>query len=148
MFLQDFKVIRPKFESSQESTLEWIAAAHIQARMKLNGWKKDSQECRDFAKGIREKLLSLGLGEKKIQKRSSQLPDFFHENWEEMEIYNVATSPEGYHLDKRMEFFNRAAMEVFEEMYPIGARLPSHLVHVTCTGDVAPRPPPTFPVAI
>lgn len=121
MFLQDFQVIRPKHEIGQETILRWIAKAHDQ-------------------KELLEKLLKIGLGEKKIQKRGIQISDCLHENWDEMEIYNTKSAPEGYHLDKRMEFFDTHASDIFEKFYPEKAPLPSHLIHVTCTGYVAPSP--------
>lgn len=140
MFLQDFHVIRPKFEADQESILEWIAKAHMQTRKNLHGWAEEDVGYRDFAAKLKESLLKLGLGEKKIQKRGFQIYDCHHDSWDEMEIYNINASPEGYQLDRRMEFFNASSFEVFEKIYPVDAPLPSHLIHVTCTGYVAPSP--------
>lgn len=140
MFLQDFRVVRPKFEANQEMILNWIANAHAQTRKQINEWNDSDNEYHDFTKELKENLLKIGLGEKKIQKRGFQINDCYHDIWEEMKIYNINSSPEGYQLDKRMEFFNESAFEVFENFYPIDASLPSHLIHVTCTGYVAPSP--------
>lgn len=57
-----------------------------------------------------------------------------------MEIYNLEEKATGNHLGERMVFFERAATEIFEQFYPTSDSLSSHLIHVTCTGYVAPSP--------
>lgn len=140
VYLRDFKVIRPNYEHNQETVLDWIVKAHVNTQMKLSQWKAEDPECLEFSEKLRKNLFKLGLGKNKIQKRSFQIDDCNHLNWEEMQIYNIDFAPEGYHLDKRMEFFNKSSLEIFEGMYPEGEELPPHLVHVTCTGYVAPSP--------
>jgi len=135
MYLRDFKVIRPNFEESQEHLLEWVVGAHL--RSNVHGQNEQGE---GFETQLRDNLMRIGLGQNKIQKRGFQIKDCKHQNWEEMEIYNIATMPEGYLLDKRMEFFNLACSEIFERMYGPSDTLPPHLVHVTCTGYVAPSP--------
>lgn len=138
MYLQDFTVLRPQFETEQKSALEWMVGAHSAARKKLSGWQQGDKEYEAFRSELSEKLMKLGLGNGKIQKRSSELRDFFHSDWSKMDIFNVEEHPEGYMLDKRMDFFNESASRVFEEFYPEGSKLPAHLIHTTCTGYVAP----------
>lgn len=140
MYLQDFKILRPHFEANQEKLLDWIVSAQSQARKRLNQWEDNDPDYLEFTTQLRENLYKLGLGEKKIQKRGFHIPDFYHKNWDEMEIFNLASYPEGHQLDHRMEFFNQSAMDIFEKFYPNQATLPSHLIHVTCTGYVAPSP--------
>ncbi|NGX37081.1 MAG: Alpha-pyrone synthesis polyketide synthase-like Pks18 [Chlamydiae bacterium] len=131
MFLKDFHIIRPDFEEKQEALLDWILNAHVQV---------EPEEDAEFAEKLRENLFKLGLGENKIKTRGFQLDDCSHRNWDEMKIYNLNSAKEGYQLDKRMAFFDEAASSVFEKMYPEDKALPPHLVHVTCTGYVAPSP--------
>lgn len=140
MFLKAFTIQRPNFEASQKSILDWIIKAHVEARSTLENWQTDHRDRASFIEKIKTDLHKLGLGEEKIQKRGFQIDDCNHENWDEMEIYNIRFKPEGYHLDKRMAFFNRSASQIFETFYPKGSYLPSHLIHVTCTGYVAPSP--------
>lgn len=128
MYIHQFQRVRPRFERNQESILDWIASAH--------GHRKDPT----FVNKLREKLYAIGLGEKKIQKRGYHLDDCSHKNWSEMQIYNLEDSPQGSLLDQRMAAFDEAASEMFETLYPEGSCLPSHLVHTTCTGYVAPSP--------
>ncbi len=128
--LNNFKVIRPKYEQKQEALLEWIVQAHSHIE----------SHCVVFEKNLRESLQKIGLGENKIQKRGFQINDCNHLNWSEMDVYNIEASPEGYHLGERMACYNEAASEIFEKMYPEECSLPPHLIHVTCTGYVAPSP--------
>ncbi|NGX40030.1 MAG: Alpha-pyrone synthesis polyketide synthase-like Pks18 [Chlamydiae bacterium] len=132
--LKNFTVIRPKYEAKQEALLDWIAGAHIH----VQGKAPSAEE--GFAEELRETLFKIGLGSNKIQKRGFVLDDCNHRNWEEMQIYNIEYAPEGYHLDKRMDLYNQTTSQIFEEFYPDNAPLPSHLIHVTCTGYVAPSP--------
>ncbi len=135
MYLRDFKVIRPNFEADQESLLEWIAKAHAKS---WTTWNANNTESKQFTTELRDELLRLGLGKNKIQKRGYHLDDCNHENWDQMRIYNINSEPEGSLLSKRMDFFSEASAEIFERMYEDNAQLPPHLIHVTCTGYVAP----------
>lgn len=140
LYLQDFKQIRPNFEASQETLLDWIVKTHLQVKKREEGWKSGDPSLNDFADQLRENIFKIGLGKNKIQKRGFQLEDCTHEKWEEMQIYNLAHAKEGFHLDKRMAFYDRASSDIFEQFYPEDTPLPPHLIHVTCTGYVAPSP--------
>lgn len=140
MYLRDFKVIRPNFEESQEYLLEWLVNAHVATSMRSNGWSREDESCQTFTTGLRENLFRIGLGKNKIHKRGFQIKDCNHQNWDQMEIFNIDNAPEGYLLDKRMEFFNETTTQIFERMYDQHEELPPHLIHVTCTGYVAPSP--------
>lgn len=128
MLIKDFKVVRPRFEKSQESILNWITAAHSHKREA------------DFADELKQRLLRLGLGEDKIQTRGYYLEDCNHTNWDQMRIYDIESDPRGSPLDDRMSAFNEAAFDMFERLYPEPSPLPPHLIHTTCTGYVAPSP--------
>jgi hypothetical protein len=114
MFLKNFEVIRPNFETDQKTLLEWIISAHVESKKQSDA----GEESLAFAEEIREKIFKLGFGENKIQKRGFHLEDCTHQNWNTMSIYNMETSPEGQHLTHRMEFFDRSASEIFEKYYP------------------------------
>jgi predicted naringenin-chalcone synthase len=129
--LSDFQHIRPRHEIDQERTLDWIAEAHARAEQK---------DFTAFRHEVREKLAHLGLGKERIQNRGAQINDLFEEDWSQMEIYPVSKQPSGQGFTQRSEFFDREVSKIFERFYPEGTSLPSHLVHVTCTGYVAPSP--------
>lgn len=140
LFLRDFKVLRPNFEAKQSTILDWIVQAHTKSQMEKMGWKESDAESASFSSELRERLYKIGLGEDKIQTRGFHVSDCNHVDWESMHVYNIEHAPEGYHLDKRMDFYDKAITGIFEEFYPDDAPLPSHLIHTTCTGYVAPSP--------
>lgn len=125
--LSNFQIIRPPYELDQETVLEWVAAAHAASA------KESSIE-----RSILSQLKKVGLGKGKIQQRGVSLADCLHRNWNEMEIYGALE--EGAGLGARLEVFDRVATDIFNRFYPEDSPLPSHLIHVTCTGYIAPSP--------
>ncbi len=121
--LTDFQVVRPEFELLQEESLKWLAALHSRAGVV----KHD---------GIHALLRKIGLGEQKVQKRGVSFRDCIHHEWNTMEVFD---RPEGAGFGKRSEIYDRITTEVLRKIY-VGRELPEHLVHVTCTGYVAPSP--------
>src|SRR5690349_14828768 len=131
-FLSKFSHIRPRFEHDQKALLEWTAMLHETAAV--------SHGSTPLTSSVRERLLELGSGREKIQKRGFLISDPFIDKCDEMTIYPVSLKPEGVGLKERMLFFDREVSEIFEAFYARDAALPSHLIHVTCTGYVAPSP--------
>ena len=121
--IRNFTVLRPEFELSQEDAVEWIAAAHAEA-------SKDPS----IHPVLLRLLKKIGLGDQKIKTRGVSLADCFHREWDKMEVYPKSG------FGKRSEVFNRIASDVLERFYPEGRNLPANLIHVTCTGYVAPSP--------
>ncbi len=137
--LSDFHHIRPHHEIEQEKSLDWIAEAHAKAACK-NDQSINPQEFHAFLTQIREKLRRVGLGKERIQNRGVLIRDLFEDDWSKMEIYPVESNPYGSGFTQRSEFFDREVSRIFEQFYPEGTILPDHLIHVTCTGYVAPSP--------
>lgn len=140
LFLGNFKVLRPNFEAKQSTILDWIIEAHTHSERERMGWKSDDPNAKSFSAELKMRLYKIGLGEDKIKRRGFHLDDCTHNEWGRMDVYNVEHAPEGYHLDRRMAFFDKAISEVFDTFYPEGSPLPAHLIHTTCTGYVAPSP--------
>ena len=126
--LRDFHHIRPPHEIEQETLLDWIAEAHAKA-------DKDVTQAQ-----IREKLTRIGLGKEKIETRGILISDPFESNWSKMQIYPVESHPHGRGFAERSQFYDVEVSKIFEQFYPEQTALPSHLIHVTCTGYVAPSP--------
>jgi predicted naringenin-chalcone synthase len=127
--LCDFRHIRPRFELTQEQTLRWIAQAHGKAT-------QDSQQ----GQQLHERLMALGLASTQMGRRATQLEDYTHEKWDQMETYPVTQRPQGVGFGERSRQYDRYASQIFEQFYPEGEPLPAHLIHVTCTGYVCPSP--------
>jgi predicted naringenin-chalcone synthase len=127
--ISDFHVIRPEFELAQEDSVHWLAAIHTEA-------SKEPERHEAFLNVLKK----IGIGDQKIQKRGVCLADCFHRDWDKMEIYHASQNPDGAGFGRRGEVFDRIASDVFARLYSEGAEMPSHLIHVTCTGYVAPSP--------
>jgi predicted naringenin-chalcone synthase len=133
--LSDFRHIRPHHEVEQEKILDWIAEAHARAAHRF-----ENQKIEPFRSQLREKLVQLGVGKERIQNRGLHISDLFQEDWEKMEIYPVALNPHGHGFSERSHFYDREMTRIFERFYPDDKNLPAHMIHVTCTGYVAPSP--------
>lgn len=133
IYLSDFHVIRPAYEASQLEILEWIASMHAKAEAKKTGKSLDSQ----FHQDVRQRLIKVGVGSGKIQRRGSHIREVFFPN-APAEIYDQSEFAEGCGLKTRTRFFETSVNQLFEEFYPEGSLVPSNLIHVTCTGYVSP----------
>jgi predicted naringenin-chalcone synthase len=129
--LSDFQHIRPHHEIDQEHILDWIAQTHARAAHPATNEERDA-----FCTQIREKIARLGVGSERIQNRGIHIHDLFGGE----EIYSIDENADGHGFTERSHFFDREVSKIFERFYPEEARLPAHLIHVTCTGYVAPSP--------
>ena len=118
VFVSNFVHQRPEHEIDQESVLKWLSKAHAK-----NGANCDKMQ---------ERLLSIGLGPEKAQKRGMFYQDCLHENWDEMDVY-------GKSMEERMGFFEDKADEAVRRFYA-DELFPEDVIHVSCTGYVAPSP--------
>lgn len=133
-FLTGFSVIRPTFEYSQEQALHWIAKAHQVSQ----SFASSEDQGPKFHAMLLQRLLKVGLGSKKIEKRGTVVPDYTHDNFNAMEIYEITSANrQGKDLKVRSAFFEKCADHVFEKFYA-NAPLADHLLQVTCTGYAYP----------
>jgi len=114
--LSDFRILRPRFESSQERTLEWLSEAHRRA----GAGPLVSKLIRRYA-----------CSTQAIARRGFEVEDYAHERWEEMPLLQAG-------FGARSEFFQRTVDGIFERFYREDEVPPQDLLHVTCTGYVSP----------
>ena len=122
MHLYDFHSLRPPYETPQEETFAWLIAAHRAA---------DGAE-------IEESLLRVGCKSDRIAKRGHITSDYLHRNWDQMEIFRLHENPAGLGLDVRSALYAKHVDQIFEAFYPTDENPPDDLIHVTCTGYIAP----------
>ncbi len=127
--LSKFQVIRPENEIDQENILEWVAAAHAKSAKETS-----------VGVSVLAQLRKIGLGKGKISKRGVSINDCLHQRWDEMEVYSSGVKQSGAGLGVRTNVFDRIATDILTQFYPVGSKLPAHLIHVTCTGYTAPSP--------
>ena len=87
---------------------------------------------------MRRLLGRVGCASSKIGTRGYDLPDFAHQHFGEMEIYNVLCANDGAGARTRSLAYARIAENVFEKTYAPDAMGPQDLIHVTCTGYASP----------
>lgn len=133
MYISNFHIIRPKFESSQEHTLSWLLQAHIKAEQNFS-----QPFIEEFSTTIAEKIEKAACKKQSIQKRGHILDDYLHQDDTKMQIYNLNNAPQGADIGKRLSFYDQTADEVFTNFYPSEATYPDELIHVSCTGYSAP----------
>jgi predicted naringenin-chalcone synthase len=127
--ISNFRVIRPRFESLQEKTLDWLFCIHAETE------KESPEFC---LASLQETIDRVGCKKEHIAKRGHMVPDYLHKDFEAMHIYNVRASKQGASLSARSSFFEAYADEIFENYYPVGSKAPDDLIHVSCTGYVSP----------
>lgn len=133
--ISNFRHIRPHHEIEQSCMLDWIAEAHARAAHQF-----ENKEIEEFRSVLKNKLSQLGMGKERVQYRGIHISDPLQQDWSKMEIYPVDQKPHGHGFAERSHFFDREVTRIFERFYPDDKNLPSHMIHATCTGYVAPSP--------
>lgn len=130
-YLHSLTPILPRKVVDQGTLSDWVVESHARYE-ELSGGECDKRKLRRFA-----------LNEKQISRRFMECPDTGTE-WNSNIIYKMTeNSPLGIDIKKRNDFFSTRALEVMEEAYKDQAP-PDHLIHVTCTGYVAPSAPQLY----
>ena len=127
IYLSNFVSIRPPYESTQQTTLDWLILAHTEAERRENS---SSMHLNDFKASIGEKLLRVGCKPDKISTRGHVVQDYLHQDFEKMQI---PFAP----LQVRMKHFEEHADQIFTQFYATEVA-PDDLIHTTCTGYLAP----------
>jgi len=134
--LTDFSIHRPKYQTDQRRTLEWIADAHAQAEAQLKSL--DPAQQRDFAARMRRIIARYTCGPDHIQTRGHVIPDVGHTDWDQATLYDLRRHPHGQGVKARTHVYDQTVTKYFEAEYQGVATPPSELIHVTCTGYVSP----------
>ena len=128
MSLHSFKSILPRFQGKQTDLVDWIVDKHYQS-MELAQLPD-----RDRLKNILKRFC---VSEKQIGNRSFDIDREF--------IYELSHgSQSGLDIGKRHEVYGQRCLEILNEMYAGTEETPDHLIHVTCTGYLAPSAPQIY----
>jgi predicted naringenin-chalcone synthase len=134
-FLSDFRSRRPEHESTQEASLSWLAQAHTRSLVASGARTDDAEAC---LRTMEKRLQRFGCSPRQIRRRGHETPDCTHTRWSEMSIYDVTSDPAGAGAGARTAVFASAVERFFEEVYAPDEAPPKEIVHVSCTGYVAP----------
>jgi predicted naringenin-chalcone synthase len=139
-FLSDFRVIQPRFRCPQPQALEWLARAHARSEWEQRRRQGEGAQLEMLEAAMTEQFKRYGCSPTRIAMRASECEDFGHLRWDEMKLFRVHERPDGSGLEPRMEFFAKATRDILARFYVEDAEPPDQLLHVTCTGYVAPGP--------
>jgi len=133
--IYDFRAQLPRYQLPQEYAFHWLAAAHAQAEVRASG-RMDLRS--EWLERMGRLISRYGCSAQRIGGRRSELSDFMHTRWEEMSIFNLATTTVGEGIAARNQFFADTANRVVNQFYAGEEDPPSDLLHVTCTGYASP----------
>jgi predicted naringenin-chalcone synthase len=122
--VSDFEIIRPPFQTAQHLTLEWLSRAHVKVEGVLRQTALDHPEMKEFHTTIQEQITRVGCKPHQIHQRGH--------------VVSLEDLPAEHLLELRLKIFDRYVTEVFEQLFPLSSPAPDDLIHVTCTGYVAP----------
>jgi predicted naringenin-chalcone synthase len=83
-------------------------------------------------------------GQDKIAVRRVELDDLTHTEWSDARIYRLDEHPRGMDALRRTQVYLELAGKAIAALYCTKERPPQDLLHVTCTGYVAPSPAQRF----
>lgn len=129
-YLHSFHPIFPEHCFKQSQLVDWVTAAHMRSQEMSN--QKIDQRLKRFA-----------VNDAYIKQRYTEYGDA-SQNWKDHAIFKITQeSPGGVDIKVRNEFYARTTLKKFESIYA-NKPTPKHLIHVTCTGYIAPSAPQVY----
>jgi predicted naringenin-chalcone synthase len=135
IFLTGFASALPRYGRPQREAFEWLSAAHARSAATLSG-REDSLG--KWQERMAELLKRYCCPTECIGWRRSEISDFMHTDWPRMLIFNLQENPRGRPLGARNAFYAETVNRVVQSLFANDSHPPSDLLHVSCTGYVAP----------
>ncbi|MCB0307859.1 MAG: naringenin-chalcone synthase [Bdellovibrionales bacterium] len=126
--ISNFDAYDAPYVLSQVKAIEWLTKAYELTQ------KRDASQ-------INKILSKFSAKPSQVEKRRHFIPDFSHLRWEDMLVFNLGDNPYGQGLEKRVQFFQKTAIEIMKQFYQNDTAGPDEIIHVTCTGYVSPSAP-------
>jgi predicted naringenin-chalcone synthase len=134
--IRDFRILRPRYAADHAESVRWLSSAHAKSETVSRGEGFDGEA---FRRSMERHIARFGCGPENLASRGHDLEDFLHFDWQRMRIFDLDRDPRGAGMGDRMDAFSAIADRKLEEFYPESASTPpDELIHVTCTGYVAP----------
>jgi predicted naringenin-chalcone synthase len=154
----DFRILKPKHVGGHAEAVQWLASAHAHAEASRIGAEFDEGS---FRTRMERLVTRYGCNSESLSWRGFDMDDFIQTDWSEMRVFDVERDPNGAGMTVRMEVFQEVAERAFNAFYPepdappasspqtFGGspgewgpqEPPRELIHVSCTGYVAPSAP-------
>ena len=124
-YLSRFNSIRPKYELSQSDALACLIKLRLNLKPFPEGWDAET---------IEKRINRFGLASAQIARRGIEIGDYLP-GGQKMNLFEGGKIP---NLTSRMGFFKARAEQVMEQFYHEETPKPQNLIHVSCTGYIAP----------
>jgi predicted naringenin-chalcone synthase len=135
VLIRGFSAVLPPYCRAQHESFEWLAEAHARAAA-------TQASCEDILEKWRDRMTRrigrYSCSEEHIGWRRSEVRDYMHADWLQMEIFNLHENPRGRGLGVRNAVYSAAVRRALESLYARDLDPPSDLLHVSCTGYVSP----------
>ncbi|MEO6095610.1 MAG: 3-oxoacyl-[acyl-carrier-protein] synthase III C-terminal domain-containing protein [Fibrobacteria bacterium] len=134
----DFHILRPRYSADHAASVRWLSSAHAKSESVMRGAGFDAEP---FRRSMERHIARFGCGPESLASRGHDLDDFLHQDWERMRLFNLDKDPRGAGMSARMEAYAETADRMLEEFYPPlsgDEAPPQEIIHVSCTGYVAP----------
>ena len=132
--LTDFSMQRPAYQIAQTRALHWLTEIHSLSEAALKGLSEHERDI--FAQRFAKLVQRCACGPDKIGSRGHVTADLGAAR--ELELYDVSRYPQGKGSAARSRAFADIVDGYFEREFAAESSAPSELIHVTCTGYVAP----------
>ena len=137
VFLNQFRIEKPKNCVQQNDLLNWIIKCHQFAEI-----NNSMSNANSISAEIIEKLFQrYAVKPSLISQRYLESNDIHSMDFANNDIYKITdTQKNGADINHRAQFFSQRAFEVFQQFYNLEKPVerPDHLIHVTCTGYISP----------
>ncbi len=134
--LGGFSVRRPRFEIAQSRALHWLGDIHVEAQTTSESLNASEQAL--FSTRIRKLIERCACGPAQIGSRGHVTPDLGSTSYESSQLYDVTRHPHGLGTAARSRVFAEVVNAYFDAEFEDEGVAPGELIHVTCTGYVAP----------
>ena len=134
--LSKFSMRRPRYQISQGRALEWLSEIHATAQATAESLSAAERDA--FAARMAKLIQRCACGPDRIATRGHALADLGSSDFDRMALYDVMHSPAGGGTAARSKLFAEIVNAYFEAEYAEERVAPSEIIHVTCTGYVAP----------
>lgn len=154
----DFRILKPRHVGGHDEAVQWLASAHARAEAARVGGEFDEGS---FRTRMERLVTRYGCNSESLSWRGFDMDDFVQSDWSEMRVFDVGRDPNGAGMSVRMEVYQEVAERALNAFYPEpdappdllaqtsdGSPVdwgpqepPRELIHVSCTGYVAPSAP-------
>jgi predicted naringenin-chalcone synthase len=131
LILNGLQSCLPIYHLQQSHILNWVKSAHRRS--------EDIRPTSPMDFPLERYIERYAIKDSLIEQRYFECDDIFTNDWNLNEVYKITEeNPMGSGIDQRNAFFQKRANKVLQQLFPEHIQAPSHLIHVSCTGYMAP----------